>query len=141
MQTEQSSSQLVPDLSLWMKLFGEIHSLIWTNTFYILPVEAVSKSMAMMSFPFFSKLLHHRSQWQKPTLPRLLDRGLQNRSKLFRLLHFWNYSNEMPSHVRKSDQFFSLSIFSCFDEEKPTWVWMRPLWGQQLVPCSRLLVC
>ena len=55
----------------------------WTNLFYKIPVEAVSKSMAMMASPFFSMLLHHRSQWQKPILPRFLDRGLQKRSKLF----------------------------------------------------------
>ena len=41
-----------------------------------LPVDAVSKSMAMMAFPFLSKLLDHRSVCRNPTSPRLFVNGL-----------------------------------------------------------------
>ena len=44
-----------------------------------MPVDAVSKSMAMRFSPFINMFPDQRSQWQKPILPRLLDRGLMQK--------------------------------------------------------------
>ena len=69
-------------LFLWKSIhLGEHHNTTSTGMNFI-PVEAVSKSMAMMASPFFSRLPDLKSQWQKPSCPRFLDKGLQIRSKL-----------------------------------------------------------